>query len=261
MSIEIDFRGWFQCRLATDPDRFDEPRGTSQGWTFALGDEPNLDRIIRFHNPVAHRSHAPPIGVWVDQVRQNGQIAATHPLLRAKVDLIDGPVFEGRNGRLAPTDTEPIVPWHLRIEGADGIVIDGFDPMDFSDPNELPRRQPLGPPSRTAEVLTITGIGDADNYRAQRSAAVQAELDRESVQVRQQALQFRLAQLAMKGNRRDALLVQVDFAFDLRGPNQLVDPSQRLGTTGTTGWRVAFWMGGWDADGLCGFVKGTLSLP
>ena len=44
--IEIHFEGWFECRLATDPDPTDEPRGVS-GWTYALAGEPDLDRIIR----------------------------------------------------------------------------------------------------------------------------------------------------------------------------------------------------------------------
>jgi hypothetical protein len=35
MAVSIPFRGWFQARLATDPDDFDEPRGQN-GWTFAF---------------------------------------------------------------------------------------------------------------------------------------------------------------------------------------------------------------------------------
>lgn len=46
MAVSIPFRGWFQARLATDPDDFDEPRGQN-GWTFAFEGEPDLDRIIR----------------------------------------------------------------------------------------------------------------------------------------------------------------------------------------------------------------------
>ncbi len=36
--LVVNFAGWFQCRLATDPDPTDEPRGVS-GFTFALAGE------------------------------------------------------------------------------------------------------------------------------------------------------------------------------------------------------------------------------
>src|SRR5690606_16465196 len=50
--LRIDFEGWFQVRLATDPDPSDEPRGVS-GTTFALAGEPDFDRIVRFWEPIA----------------------------------------------------------------------------------------------------------------------------------------------------------------------------------------------------------------
>jgi hypothetical protein len=26
-------------------------------------------------------------------------------------------------------------------------------------------------------------------------------------------------------------------------------------------WNISFWMGGWDGDALCGYVKGTWTIP
>lgn len=261
MSIEISFRGWYQCRLATDNDKYDEYRGV-RGWTFALVDEPSLDRIIRFHGPVAHRSHAPSIGVWVDEVRQGGQPVNTHPLLKARVELLDCPVYEGQNGVIANSNQEPIVPWHLRIEGG-GIVIDGFDPIALSDPTEVARRHPFTFFLDSPEVHRATGITNPANYRTERAAMVRGDLAGETAGLRRQALQFRLKQLEMAhpGRREQSLTFQANYTFDVRGPNSLVDPGQALGTNVTTEWHVAFWMGGWDADGLCGYVKGTLSIP
>ena len=43
--IEVRYSGWFQCRLATDPDPYDEPRGVS-GYLHAYVGEPDLDRRI-----------------------------------------------------------------------------------------------------------------------------------------------------------------------------------------------------------------------
>ena len=48
--LRLRFGGWFQCRLATDPDPADEPRGVS-GSIKALPGEPDLDRIIRLQPP------------------------------------------------------------------------------------------------------------------------------------------------------------------------------------------------------------------
>lgn len=261
MSVEINFRGWYQCRLATDPDSYDERRGRS-GWTFALGDEPDLDRIIRFHDPVTHRSHAPSIGVWVNEVRQGGQAVNAHPLLQAKVELLDRPVYEGRNGEIATSAHEPIVPWHLRIEG-NNIAVDGFDPITLSDPTEVERRQPIGFTSNSTEVLAITEIKDPAKYRKARANALRADLEGETGDAPRQALQFRLKELEMAspGIRRSSLAFQMKYAFDVRGQNSIVDPNQTLGTNVITGWQVSFWMGGWDADGLCGYIKGTLALP
>ena len=40
------FEGYFMCRLATDPDPNNEPRGRS-GYTMALTTEDPLDQVIR----------------------------------------------------------------------------------------------------------------------------------------------------------------------------------------------------------------------
>ena len=44
--LKILFEGYWQCRQATDPDPTDDPRGVS-GYTYAFGDEGDLDLIIR----------------------------------------------------------------------------------------------------------------------------------------------------------------------------------------------------------------------
>ena len=53
------------------------------------------------------------------------------------------------------------------------------------------------------------------------------------------------------------------YAFALDGTPQVLDPSQVLGgTVGTSqDWQLAMWWGGYDVDTLCGYVRGTLSVP
>jgi hypothetical protein len=103
--LELQFEGVFQCRLATDPDGANVARGVT-GNGFAIGDEPDLDRIIRFQRAGAHpRSHCPAIGVKVrvarllrrstNPWRDRGQVI--DELRGALIDLKESPKFEGRN--------------------------------------------------------------------------------------------------------------------------------------------------------------------
>lgn len=45
--MSVDFSGWYQVRLATGGDPYNDPRGVS-GWQFALAGEPDMDRVLRF---------------------------------------------------------------------------------------------------------------------------------------------------------------------------------------------------------------------
>ena len=50
----LNFEGYFQMRMATDPDPPDEPRGLS-GYTFALAGEPDLDNLLHLQPDEADR--------------------------------------------------------------------------------------------------------------------------------------------------------------------------------------------------------------
>jgi hypothetical protein len=258
--LSLDFAGWLQCRLATDPDEYGEPRGQS-GWTFAMPGEPDLDRLIRFHNPVAPRSHTPQVGVTVHEVRINQATVPGHVLLNSPVQLLDGPVFEGRNGEIATSANEPIVPFHIRFE-APGIVLVGRDPIDLSDPNDLSRRQPVAFESNSLEVAQHTGITDRVAYRRQRKSLLESELATETDATRIAALQKRIDELGKSSIRLSSLGFKLTYQFALRGPNEWSDPEQMLGQapTASTVWSIDFWMGAWDADALCAYVSGSLNV-
>lgn len=261
MTLEIDYSGWFQCRLATDPDEFDHKRGEA-GWTFAMPGEPDLDRLIRFHGPVAPRSHGPAVGVYVTAVRMDGADVAATPLTGAPLYLLDCPVFEGRNGEIAPSAQEPIVPFALSI-ALRGAAITGRDPIDLADPTEITRRQPIGFIPNSPVVAAATGILDRAQYRQDRRARLQAELAAETDPTRRRAIEQRIAQLALGSIRLTSLGFQLNYAFDLRGPNTWIDDAGVLGVpTPAAGavWSVRFWAGGWDADALCGYTLGTLRI-
>jgi hypothetical protein len=258
--LEIDFAGWFECRLATDPDAYDDLRGQF-GWTFAMPGEPDLDRVIRFQNPVAPRSRCPAVEVFVTGVCVDGSPSNQHVLLGAAVELLDGAVFDGRNGEIATAAQEPIVPFAVCLRGG-GATLLGRDPIDLSNPDDVARRQPNDFVGNSPEVAQATGVANRVAYRQQRRALLQQDLAGEIDPTRQAALQKRIDELNKGSIRVTSLGFQLTYEFDLRGPNDWNDPDGELGAAPATGagWRVRFWMGGWDADALEGYVKGTLRV-
>ncbi|WP_163999758.1 hypothetical protein [Pyxidicoccus caerfyrddinensis] len=272
--LAIDFEGWFQCRLATDPDPSDEPRGAS-GFTFAMPGEPDLDRVLRFHRPVAPRSHAPEVGVFVRTVSVDGRPVDGHPLVGAPVELLGEPKFESRNYVLRDSSQGPIVPFHLRIAGA-GLRVEREDVLYPPDPGRKLHHVPSAALERrgshiplTVDLLKIadaTGIRDPGAYRRQRKALLEADLREERDATARAALEKRISELSIAGRERlqvVTLTVYNDYRFDVRGPATLVDPERRLGFEPALDrdWPLAFWMGAWDSDALCGFVRGMLSIP
>jgi hypothetical protein len=91
--IIIRFDGIFQCRLATDSDISTETRGNI-GWTFAYEDEPDLDRIIRFNDPLAPRTYSDQVGVTVSRVTLDGK-NMDDSLIGNMVDLSEDNFFDG----------------------------------------------------------------------------------------------------------------------------------------------------------------------
>lgn len=275
--LVLYFEGWYQCRLATDPDPSDDPRGVS-GPTFATIGEPDLDRIIRLQDPVAPRwPHDTDIGVNVTRVTINGQDIPNHPLLNARVELLDDAKYEGRNFIIAGTGREPIDPFNLQISG-NGISLrrqDFWDPMNPSldildvTPEMMDRRQPTFIVN-SPEVAEATGIMDFAAYRQQRKEDLLQRL--RAYPDQRPALYQRIGNLekdnqGMEGITSAVMIfmgVQETFDFDINGSTpEVIDPEGKLG--GKIGisqtWHVNFWMGGYDVDTLVAYMKGSLALP
>jgi hypothetical protein len=275
--LTLNFEGWFQCRLATDPDPSDDPRGVS-GWTFAVAGEEDLDRIIRLQEPISPRSHGGEVGVVVRAVSVGGQQIPDHPLVGGRVDLLDEPKFEGRNGIVAEDAAECIDPFHLRITGG-GVTLrrkDLLDPQNPErkihevDPSVLRRRQPVeGEAVERAVIADATGIMDYVGYRRERKERLEEDLEQMGDPTKQAALRKRIADIdeSLDLERRDIRLgilgASLVYRFAIRGPAEVVDERDALrGVVGTLlPWPVEFWVGGWDADALCGYMRGSLQLP
>lgn len=169
--LTIHFEGYWQCRQATDPDPSRDPRGAS-GYTFAIGEESDLDTIIRLQRDeiadADFRAAWPPpyypptharagedgtedrFGVFVSAVELDGRRYARgeRALVGGKVRWLPsgkpkaGPRFELRNTiTFNPGNNSgifmPVDPFHILIEGEhEPVRIGRDDPLDPRRPKE-----------------------------------------------------------------------------------------------------------------------------
>lgn len=294
-TLAIRCEGWCQVRLATNPDPSDEPRGVS-GYTFALPGEPDLDRIIRFQDPVCPRSHGPTIEVTVRSVTIDGRDAPGHPLLGGPVNLLnrdgkppvrpidpDGPRFEERDTVIAPAGYEPMDPVHFHVASADGTIALARAALMYPEDPSLPfwkipaeRLKQFGSVAvivRSADVAAATGISDYAAFRAERRRRLEADLEAATSeptpdQTRVAALRLRLRQFeidAKDPSDRRAMMLGVCETrnFPLEHPHATVEGEAAPGAAidRDSPWNVEFWFGAWDCDALACYFKGSLVIP
>jgi hypothetical protein len=188
-TLLLEFDGYFQMRMATDPDPTDEKRGVS-GYTFALAGEPDLDATLHFQPdepgvwqrkfgvgerdgdklPIDDEARGPRVGVLVRSASIDGKEVRKYR--NARIQLLGAQVLE-HNGILVRNDYFFIDPLHVRITDEDGDVIaerkDWVNPADPSMPlweatsAMLLRRQPTAMQSNSPMVAAATGLPDAAN--------------------------------------------------------------------------------------------------
>ena len=268
MTLDLRFGGWFECWLATDPDPYDELAGVS-GTTVALATEPAFDRVIRFHDPVGSRLGAddPPVGVSVSAVLRDDELLSGHPLEGARVDLLDEPLFEGRNGLLFDDGYEPIVPFKIAIAGG-GVRIERADEPAPWPAGEVPNRAAVAhrqgggvDAESGAEVLKEIDVESPEQWFDRRMARLSRELaDAAGRPEAEAGLRLRIEML------RPISVVRVAYGFPIglrNGAGTVDDPDGALSPPVDVGapWPIEFWMGGWDQDSLVGYVTGLLRLP
>lgn len=288
----IGFSGYWQLRMALDPDPNDEPLGIS-GPVRVVPGEPVFDGLLRLQNPVCPRfPHDTDIGVFVDKVETSNaetpnhrHVIDNHPLLGAAVDLIDGPKFEER-GFVTVYQKMPIEPFHLRITGNDiALAVDDmwdptnpdltYDQVCAYEPGLLSRRS-LNVQPGSMIVAEATGITDYVEYRRERRRLLEARRDDPAHRDEYPALSVRINDLA-----KDELATPTAglvglavpaqqflglcgfYAFLIQGTPTVQDPNHRLpGRIGVSQqWSIKFWMGGFDVDTLTAYIKGTLVVP
>lgn len=136
-NTRIRFGGRFQARFPTDGDFFNNPRGTTAGWTWALEGEPDfvpggntvptqpgmaVGRVVRFQSAVGPRPHVAPIGVKVMAVE--GDVGTKTVTFNAGDPIIGEVVNLGPNTYLASNQPIPPGPQPFEHYGP------GFEPME-----------------------------------------------------------------------------------------------------------------------------------
>jgi len=293
--LRLEFEGYFQMRMATDPDPTDEKRGVS-GYTFALAGEPDFDAKIHFQpdeTGVWQREFGPSsqivprVGVTVRRATRNGQAAAD--LIGAHVSFVDAQILE-HNGILARNDLFIIDPLRVRVSSADNkeVLLEREDWLNPADPNMpqweatsamILRRQPKRFVTNSPEVAAATGLRDPANKtlidnRIKRRESLEALLKVTKDKVAQAALETRIEQLRIvekwwdlsegTWNERPIDRRAYTLALQLEGWDVGINGYPYANTVGadeTRPWALRFWMGGWDGDALCAYVRGSWEVP
>ena len=270
MNIWLKFTGWFQCRLATDPDPTDEPRGVS-GYVRAVAGEPDLDRILRLQPPVVQRSYCPQVGVRVSAVFGDSRYLTTeHPLIGTLVEFLDDPKFEGRNHVIAEDGFEPIVPLHLQITGTDFVLRRKYsDNMKFppetdEDRDSLQTLAAIGIHISPGVIGEATGIWDLGAVWVERAQKLKADMAATSNEIEKAALSARIEGISNPRNAR-YFPARMLYSVALQGSGEFNDPNGRLPgipiISPQSPWPVELWFGAWDADALSGFMEGYMGVP
>lgn len=221
-TLVVEFGGWFQCRLPTDPDPTWEPRGVS-GYTRAVGRETDFDRILYLQKgdiPNLDRDYrwaergnpANEVGVEVTAARiEGGKAASLDVLVGAEVRLLREPQYILWNQIVADgveRIVPPIIPFEIEIRkrvGSGEIVLRRYDPLvpgeigdrfwEVADPRLYVQRLPADYVHLSSEVMEATGISDFNGYFQRRKEWLQLEITRTPDPVDREMLEVRLATL------------------------------------------------------------------
>ena len=271
----LHFHGWAQCRLATDPDPSNDPRGVS-GYTFAVAGEPDLDQVIYLQpGPnIVQRSFCPKIGVKVTSGWEGDgaskRLPKSHPLIGAAVDLLQKPIFDSRNSILINDGFGVINPFIFNLTGK------GFDitrKVNFGENGEdvPPDEVPASYLEQNykwqcfdggfANLSAESGLLNPVALRALRLKELKRELKNtaKSKEVARAALQKRISELQINDplNRRTAQMYnRAMFNYPLNG--QATANGKKFKTK--QDWPCEMWFGAWDADAMAMYVQGAVVL-
>jgi hypothetical protein len=298
--LEINFQGYFLCRIATDPDPTNEERGVS-GYTMALVQEDPLDQVIRtqvtpefagmnLREPAERMGIR--IGVDVNSVLFDGKpydkgtalLKGAKVFLEGRDEPFPGPIFDSRNNIVGSDDNMAFVvnPFELAIRN-EKISIRAVDYLNPADPGQkiwqmdpaiYARRFPTFTSGSQAAQEAIRVFDwyayfrDRRRFLAERIAELERQLqegkgDPADLEARIQGMKTRIYQIEFWGDRfTNKLAFQLTYSFNVNGPQSFEGQELLGGTVDTSNpWPVTFWFGAWDGDLLTGWMQGTLAVP
>lgn len=299
-NLRIHFRGYWQCRQATDPDPSDEPRGVS-GYTFAVGHESDFDQVIclqreQIPNEDFREPYDGKFGVYATDaeiIADDGrsESLASEVVRGAKVwlrpsqdDRKKPPKFELRNEIIfhkLQGIIMPICPFNLEIAGQ-GWLLRREDPLDIENPSReiweivegYERRSPKRFNLVSDDVLQAIEISPSPDYATAFSAYFQQRkqwlelklagtadpVEAEGLRTRIWAINF----FSQDQRMESRLGLQAIWDFEIRGEDSDIAGAESHfhGKIDTEAyWRTYFWMGGFDGDLMRGFMRGFLDVP
>ncbi len=296
----VEFSGYGLMRVPTDPDPTDDPRGVS-GYTFAFGDEPNLDRAIYLQpHPEIIRTHSPKLGVFVTHAERRFAAQGKDPLVLdglkgASMNWEDFPKLENRNLILTEAGKEPIIPFNMRIQNEE-VDIYRTVPINSEQPKQpvykadaahLAAMAAYGMYPEPDTIGRATGMWDPYKRVLERIALLEEDLkntpDTPENAGKITVIRGRLKQLYIgrddPTDRRVSHSTMVErFSFPMDGGTcEITGPGAEKALGGEldtaiygpkvdgghlpTGWQISFWIGAWDSDLLCAYFEGTLQAP
>jgi len=233
-TLGFGFKGVFQCRLATDSDPSLETRGIN-GWTFAYDDEPDLDRVIKFNNPLSPRSFVPNVGVIVTYAMINNR-QVDDSIAGQAVNLGSNSFFDGTNGA---DGHEPIMDFEFHVGNNNSEYIFG-----------IPSNPPKGGGTHGTSLPLPISLQALINSRMNSLSGSSKKVDVERLQnIRKSLWEIYNVEVSytmlldkdIKYNPMDSKIVKLMEQKNITNLNLDMD----------------FY--GYDGDGLVGYVNGTLS--
>jgi hypothetical protein len=195
-----------------------------------------------------------------------------HQLCDATVEFLDqeeslsslgkGPKFVGENGIVADPG-EPIIPFCISIsKGALRIRRSYADCYEFPfDPDLFGKQTTYCP----GEISEATGISDLANEWRRRIDLLERTLQNTSNETERAAFTMRVNAMRKGiGPLTGMFYGKMPYYIPLVGTKPLIcdaGGTLRVDPDKNRVWHVEFWMGGWDADALCGFVQGFVTIP
>jgi len=236
----------------------------------------------------------PQIGVRITQAQEDDYVHSN--LLGARVRFVGAELVE-RNGIVVRNDRFAIDPLLVRIEKPhriDGVYKPILERLDLLDPerphitlmeadaDQLRRRQLQGGFTDNSEIVAratcLPSAADDElvrnrQHRQKMLVALRETTDPKTKPNDYAALTTRINQLDIlqswwelsvkPGKRvpdrraRQLALLADGWNIGLNGPAE----HNIIGADEDKPWDLSFWMGGWDGDALCGYIKGKLNIP